>query len=240
MRLFGKNPIFERLRSQPSTIRRIYLQEGFAEASYVHQKAKKWGIPILAVPKTKLIKMARNHNIQGIVAETDEFIYQPFDELLEKALEKQKCLLFLDNITDPQNLGAILRTMACLGGFSVILPTHDSVEVTESVLRVACGGENYVPISKVSNLNNAIKTAKDNGFSIAGTFAKEGESLINVKFTFPLGLVLGSEEKGVRDIIRKQLDFALTIPMANQSLSLNVAHAAAILGYEILRQRQHR
>lgn len=240
MKLYGKNTVIERLRSNPTSIRKVYIQHGYKGTLYVHKKARQWGIPVLPVSQSKMMKIGRDKNAQGILADVEDFAYIPYDELLETALRKKRSLVFLDRVNDPQNLGAIIRSLACLGKFSMVLPTHDSASVTESVLRVASGGDNYVPISKASNLGNAIKRAKSEGFQIVGTVVKEGESLNSVKLSWPIGLVIGSEQKGIRDGIRKCLDVELSIPMACDTLSLNVAHATVILCYEITKQKTKR
>ena len=241
MRLYGKNPVIERLRSNPTTIKKIFIEDNFSEASYIHQKAKKWGISVFIITRARMIKIARNINTQGILVEVDDFVYTPYDELLEDARDKHKCILFLDELNDPQNLGGIIRSVACLGKFSIVLPTHDSVSVTDAVLRVASGGDNYVKIARVSNLTNAIKSAKDSDFEIAGAVVEGGESLIDVTFPYPLGLVVGSEQKGIREVIRKHLDLQVTIPMAAASgLSYNVTHATTMFCYEITRQKKLR
>jgi 23S rRNA (guanosine2251-2'-O)-methyltransferase len=238
MRLYGKNSVLERLKSKPKSIQRIYIEDGHLEGSYIRQKAKQWGIPVCSVPSSKIQKLTRAINAQGILMEVEEFRYVPFAELLGEALKRNHTLVLLDGINDPQNLGVMVRSLACLGKFSIVLPTHGSVGVTEAVLRVACGGDNYVPIARVSNLNQAIATAKKAGFWIAGAVVTEGEDLRKVQLPFPLALVMGSEQKGIREILRKQLDKALTIPMQHQRLSLNVAQAATIFCYEIARQRK--
>jgi len=237
MRLYGKNTVIERLRTNPTSIRKIYIQHGFKGTLYIHKKARQWGIPVLPVTQSKMMKIGRDKNAQGILADVEDFAYISYDELLETALKKKRSLVFLDGLNDPQNLGAIIRSLACLGKFSLCLPTHDSVSVTESVLRIASGGDNYVPISKVSNLGNAIKRAQSNGFQVVGTVVKGGESLNNVKLSWPIGIVVGSEQKGIREGIRKRLDIELSIPMARETLSLNVAHATVILCYEITKQK---
>lgn len=238
MRLYGKNPVIERLKANPRTIKKIYLQYGHSDAGYILKKAKQWGIPVYQVQKSKLQKIARSVNSQGVVVEIEEFAYVLYEELLGFTLKKKHTLVFLDGLKDPQNLGGIVRTLACLGGFSVVLPTHDSVEVTESVLRVACGGDNYVKIAKVSNLNQAVTLAKDAGFYIAGAVVSAGKPLDEVELPFPLGLVIGSEQKGIRNTIRKNLDIAITVPMAQARLSMNAAHATTLFCYEIIRQRR--
>ncbi|MCK5214547.1 MAG: 23S rRNA (guanosine(2251)-2'-O)-methyltransferase RlmB [Candidatus Omnitrophica bacterium] len=237
MRLYGKNPVFERLKYNPRSIKKIYLQVGLSDAGYVYKKAKKWNIPIYAVPKTKIAKLARNLNTQGLVADVDAYEYLSYEDLLEQTLKKKHALVFLDGLNDPQNLGAIIRSLACLGGFSLVLPSHDSVNITESVLHVACGGDNYVGIAKVANLGQAIEQSKKKGFWIAGAVVKDGNNIFNEKLNFPLGIVIGSEQKGIRDAIRRRLDFPITIPMSNHRLAMNVAHATAIFCYEVIRQK---
>jgi 23S rRNA (guanosine2251-2'-O)-methyltransferase len=238
MKLYGKNPVIERLKSNPKTIRRIMIDENHADLSYIRKKCHQWGISISTVPHSKIQRMAQNLNTQGILADIEDFSYVPIDELLDHALDKKRIPVFLDNLNDPQNLGGIIRTCGTLGDFDIVLPTTESVSVTESVLRVACGGENYLSVAKVNNLGNAIEKAKKMGFWIVGTVVKEACSLKEVTLQFPLGLVMGSEEKGVRDIILKKLDMQVMVPMKNQRMSLNVAHATSMLCYEIVRQKK--
>ncbi len=240
MRLFGKNPVIERLRANPHSIRKITIQRGFSEAAYISKKAKQWNIPVRVVERHKMDKMTRNTNSQGVVVDIDDFEYMPYDELLEYALKKKKVLLFLDELNDPQNLGGIIRSLGCFGNFVIILPTHKSVKITEAVLRVASGGENYVQISQVSNLGKAIRKAKDEGFNVIGAVVKDGEPIHKVKLHFPLGLVVGSEAKGVREVTQKVLDSKVTIPMHGQGVTFNAAVATSILCYEITKQSLER
>jgi 23S rRNA (guanosine2251-2'-O)-methyltransferase len=205
---------------------------------FIHKKARQWGIPILPTVASKMTKIARGKNTQGILADVEDMSYVSYDELLEGALKKNRCLVFLDGLTDPQNLGAIIRSLACLGKFSIVLPTHDSVSVTDAVLKVASGGENYIPFAKVPNLTKAIRRAKEKDFQIAGAVVQGGQPLEEVTFPHPLGLVIGSEQKGIRDIVLKLLDVKLSIPMAADTLSFNASHATTILCYEITRQKK--
>lgn len=237
MKLYGKNPVFERLRANPESVKHIYIQEGFEESGYVYKKAKLRGISVVVVPKSKIMKLTRNTNAQGIIADVDDFSYVEFNELLSHVLEKKQCVLFIDGLNDPQNLGAIIRTAGSLGGFAIVLSTHDCVGVTEAVLRVASGADNYVPVARVANLVNALRKAKEAGFTIAGTVVENGQSIEDTILPYPLGLVIGSERKGIREITRKQLDLELTIPMRIHTLSLNVAQATTIFCYEIKRQK---
>ncbi len=237
MKLYGKNPVIERLKANPKSIHNILIEEGHPETAYIRKKGQQWGISVSSVPQSKIQKLARNLNTQGILADIEDFPYVDFGDLLDMARDKKLALLFLDNLTDPQNLGGIIRTCGSLGNFGIILPTTEAVGVTETVLRVACGGENYVAVARVSNLGNAIEKAKQKGFWIIGTATRDAQPINAVQLQFPLGFVLGSEEKGVRDIIRKRLDCEAMIPVKNERMSLNVAHAASIVCYEIVRQR---
>lgn len=236
MKLYGRNPVLERLRSNPKSIKRIFIEEGHKDTAYFRQKANKWGIPMAVIPASKMLKIARNWNTQGILIDVDDFGYIPYDDLLEEARAKRRTIIFLDGITDPQNLGAIIRNLACLGSFAVVLPTHDAAGVTETVLRIASGAENHVPIAQVSNLNPAIVKAKEKDYWIAGTVVDGGQSIYDVQWPSPVGLVIGSEQKGIKEIIKKNLDLLVSIPMAHPRLSLNVASAVAVCAFEVTRQ----
>jgi len=238
MKLYGKNPVIERLKSNPKSIRRIMIAEDHADLSYIRKKCHQWGIGVSTLPHSKIQRLAQNLNTQGILADIEDFAYVQLDELLEYALEKKRTPVFLDNLNDPQNLGGIVRTCGALGVFDIVLPTSESVSVTESVLRVACGGENYLKVARVSNLGNAIEKAKKMGFWILSTVVEGAPNLTEIILQFPLGLVMGSEEKGVRDIVIKKSDAAVMIPMKNQRMSLNVAHATSMVCYEIVRQKK--
>jgi len=233
MRLFGKNPVIERIKS----IRKIYIQTGHPDSAYIRKKARKWGIVVYGVPQAKILKITRNLNSQGIVADVEDFQYMDYSDLLDQAKKKGLSLLFLDNLKDPQNLGAIIRSIACLGDFAIVLPKKESVGVTETVFRVASGGDNYVLISRVPNLSSAIAIAKNQGFWIVGSVVEGGEDLLEKPLPFPIGLVVGSEQKGIRDVVKKQIDIKITIPMKQPRLSLNAAQATTILCYEIAKQK---
>ena len=146
-------------------------------------------------------------------------------------------IIFLDDINDPHNLGSLLRITACFGDFALVIPRHSSCEVTDSVMHVASGGENYTPIAQVSNTVNAIIKAKDAGFWIAGTVVEGGENINTKSLLFPIGLVLGSEGRGIKPAIIKHLDMKITLPMKGAQLSFNVAMAGAVFCHEIDRQR---
>jgi 23S rRNA (guanosine2251-2'-O)-methyltransferase len=238
MRLYGKNSVIEKLRANPQEIKQIYVCKEFHKKSFIHKKAQKNHIPVYVVSRSKIQKMAQSKNAQGIIAILYDYAYTPYDELIENALKQKKSILFLDGLNDPQNLGAIIRSLACLGKFSLVLPTHHSVSITEAVLRIASGGDNYVSVAKVPNINKAIKKAQTRGFWVAGSVVDGGEPILDVTMQFPLGLVIGSEQKGMRGKIKDNVDCLFNIPMQVETLSFNVAHATTILCYEITRQKK--
>jgi len=239
MRISGKNPVIERIKTNPKSIKKIYVQEGHVDSFYISKKARKWGIPVYPVAKSKIMKIMRHANAQGVLAEVEDFAYVPYEDLLDLAFKKKLSLLFLDELKDPQNLGAIIRSLACLGDFAVVLPKKESVEVTEAVSRVACGGDNYVSIAKVANLSRAILEAKEKGFWMVGAVLDDGQDIYSAKFSYPLGLVIGSEQKGIRDAVLKHLDMKITIPMKQARLSFNAAQATTIFCYEITKQKKN-
>jgi 23S rRNA (guanosine2251-2'-O)-methyltransferase len=237
MVLYGKNSVFERLKTNPASIKKIFLQENF-NAPAVENLIKTNKIPSERISAHDLARIKPVKGLQGIVARVDKFEYTPLSDLLARAMDEKRALILLDRINDPQNLGGIIRNLACFGGFSAIIPRFEACEVTEAVLHVASGGENYVPVAKVPNLLNAITAAKKRGYWITGaTAGDDAEDINKAPFPFPLGLVLGSEGKGIRHGLLKQLDMKVRIPMGGAGLSFNVSVACAIFCHEISRQR---
>jgi 23S rRNA (guanosine2251-2'-O)-methyltransferase len=233
MYLYGKNSVYERLKARPESIRKIFIQNGF-NGSHIMSLIEQKSIPYTTVDEKYLNRLIRADRIQGIVARVDLYTYTPFKDLLDG----RRSILFLDGINDPHNLGSIIRIAACFGNFGIVLPEYGSCKVNETVMHVASGGENSVPISVVVNLSRALREAKYAGYWVVGTVVKGGEDINAVSLPFPLCLVLGSEGKGLRYGILKQLDLKITIPMPGAQLTFNVAMASAILCYEITRRRE--
>lgn len=194
-------------------------------------------IPIKSVTEKDLLRIKKADRLQGIVAEVPKYRYTVFEDLLKTATEKATTLLFLDSLNDPHNLGSIMRSAACFGGFALVIPGHGSCEVNETVIHVASGGENFVPVSQVTNLSTALLNAKKAGYWAAGTVVEGGQDLYSASFPFPLCLVLGTEGKGIRYGIQKRLDLKVSLPMRGAPLSLNVAMACAIFAHEITKQK---
>lgn len=234
--LYGKNSVFERLKSNSQSIKKLYLETDF-NTPHIEKLIKSTNVRTERVSRKVLHKIRPAGPLQGIVAEVEKFEYADFTELLNRAGSKRLSFIFLDRVFDPQNLGAIIRTTACFGGFAIVIPKHKACEVTETVLHVAAGGENFTPVAMVSNLSNALIEAKRCGWWIVGAIVTEGQDIGRVNLPFPLGLVLGSEGRGVRYGIEKHLDVRVQIPMGGAPLSLNINCACSIFCHQIAKQR---
>ncbi|MFA5369518.1 MAG: 23S rRNA (guanosine(2251)-2'-O)-methyltransferase RlmB [Candidatus Omnitrophota bacterium] len=235
--IYGKNSIYERLKVNPKSIRSVYVQENF-NAPHIIQLLKTNSIAYRVVREKELLRIKRADRLQGIVAEVASFEYTPFESILNPDKINRPCVLFLDDINDPHNLGSILRITACFGGFAVVIPGHSSCQVNDTVIHVASGGENFTPVALVNNLLNAITKAKKAGYWVGASVIDGGHDIANFKFPAPFALVLGSEGKGIKPAILKHIDLLVTLNMKGEPLSLNVAMAGAIFCHEISKQAE--
>jgi len=236
MFLYGKNSVLERLKANPKSIRQVFLDDNFS-SPVIEKIIASQKIPLRRVSKNQLRKVKYADSLGGIVAEVDKFQYTDIDDLINQPKDKQLSLIFLDRVFDPQNLGAILRIAACFGGFAVVIPKHKACQVTDTVLHVAQGAENYIPVAMVPNITNILLGAKKSGYWVVGAFSREGQDINNTVLPFPLCCVFGSEASDIRYGIKKHVDFKAHIPMAGVPLSLNVSSACAVFCYEITRQK---
>jgi 23S rRNA (guanosine2251-2'-O)-methyltransferase len=234
--LYGKNSVLERLKANPGSIRQVYVQDNF-RAPDILEAIRYAKVQLKTVSEKDLLRIKHADRLQGIIAETEKYRYLPFEELLSDDIDK-KSLIFLDGLNDPHNLGSIIRIDACFGGFAIVIPEHSSCEVNETVIHVASGGENFVPVAQVTNLSTALLKAKKAGYWAVGTVIDGGQDMNSVSLPFPLCLVLGAEGKGIRYGIEKHLDMKISLPMEGAQLSFNVAMACAIFSYEITKQRE--
>ncbi|MGB3081837.1 MAG: RNA methyltransferase [Candidatus Omnitrophota bacterium] len=237
MKLYGKNPVLERIKLNPKTIRKLYLQKR-KDLSEIVREAKRAGLTFESADKNKLLHLSGDANTQGVIAVVDEYRYTSFSKILSKCVGSETIPVFLDRVTDPQNLGSIMRSLACLGGFSLVLPEYESAHVNETALRVANGGENYIEVAKVTNTVGAVKRAKDEGIKVIGAVTEGGADILRADFKFPLAIVIGSEGKGLRPGVRKHLDEGVSLPMKGAALSFNVAIATTLFCYEVNRRRR--
>lgn len=237
MRLYGKNPVLERIKKDPGSIKKLYLQKR-TDLSEIVRETKRLGLEFDSVDKDWVKRECGNLHTQGAIADVDDFEYASFGDLLKECLDNSSVPVFLDGVTDPQNLGSIIRNISCIGGFSLVLAEHGSAEVNETVLRVANGGENYIKIAKVNNIATALKKMKDEGVWVAGAVIEDAENIVEADVNFPLAVVVGSEGKGVRPGVLKLIDAKLFVPMEGAPISYNVAVAASLFCYEISRKKR--
>ena len=231
--LYGKNSVLERLRCNPGTVSEIIFTDNF-DHEEILRLAAKHRVSLRKSPLKDFLKMQHSRDAQGVIAKIQAFSYADFGQIVQS--KPEKIIIFLDHLFDPQNLGAIIRTGACLGNFALVIPEHEACAVTESVLHVACGGENFVPVCCVTNLSQALEFVKKNNYWVVGTLVEGGENLCEVKLPFPLAIVMGSEGKGIRPGLKHHIDKAVYIPMQGAKLSLNVAAAMAVISYEAQKQ----
>ena len=194
-------------------------------------------IPLKRVSPNELLSIAGSPNHQGFAAQVGPFPYVEFSEVLSASADQQGPVLILDEIQDPANLGSILRSGECLGVTAVILSKDRSVAVTPAVEKTSAGAAAHVPLARVVNLARAMDGLKESGYWIYATDSTAEAVCFATDLTGRVALVLGSEGKGIRRLVREKCDLALSIPMAGKVGSLNVSQTAAILLAEALRQR---
>jgi 23S rRNA (guanosine2251-2'-O)-methyltransferase len=236
--IYGRNPILEALNSSKE-IDTIYLSGRGGTLSKIFAMAKEKKILVKTVTDAKLSEMTGTSSHQGVCAVISAASYVSLEELI--AVSKKKgtpaFLIMCDEIEDPHNLGAIIRTAECTGADGVIIPKRRSASLNGTVFKTSAGAANYLPVARVTNLSDAIETLKENGIWIYGTDAS-GELYTKTDLTGNICLVIGSEGKGIGRKIAEKCDFMLRLPMSGKINSLNASVAAAVFMYETVRQRQ--
>lgn len=239
-KIIGRNPVLEAIRSGRE-IEKIFIKKGGSEGSVVSiiKKAKEKGIIVIETEKQKLDQLAEGGNHQGIVALAAVCEYVSVEDILNAARKKEKppFIIICDKITDPHNLGSIIRTANCVGADGVIIPQRNSVGLSSVVAKTSAGAVEYTPVAKVVNIARTIDKLKDEGLWIAGA-DMNGTGMYKTDLTGAIGLVIGSEGEGISRLVKEKCDFLVSIPMFGDINSLNASVAAAVLMYEISRQRE--
>ncbi|MGZ3578281.1 MAG: 23S rRNA (guanosine(2251)-2'-O)-methyltransferase RlmB [Syntrophales bacterium] len=237
--IFGINPLLEDLKSQTGRVSKVIVAQGRGGEAVekILSLAKQKGIHIEFRERSYLDRKAGQVSHQGIVGFCEPFAYASVDDIIKNLHPdfKHNLILILDGITDPQNLGTLIRTAHCCGANGVIIPENRSASVTGTVIKASAGAANHTPIARVVNLSNAIDYLKKQGFWIYGTDPAAGKDFGSFDYDGHIGLVMGSEGTGMRQLIRRKCDFRLSIPTKGKIDSLNVSVAAGIILYEILR-----
>ncbi len=238
--LEGRNAVTEALKAG-RTIDKMFLASGDTDSTlrYIASLAKKNGAVVTYCDRRKLDTMTQTGAHQGVIAMAAAHDYATIDEILAAAQEKGEAPLVVicDEITDPHNLGAIIRTAECAGAHGVIIPKRRSSGLTAVVGKASAGAMEYMKIARVSNLAAAIQTLKDHGVWVYGTAADGAAPLYQTDLTGPAAIVIGSEGEGMGRLVKESCDFMVSIPMKGHINSLNASNACAILLYEAVRQR---
>ena len=236
----GRNAVIEALRSG-TVIDKIYLARGETDATLGHiaSTARSKGIVVVEADRRKLDGMSRTHAHQGVVAMAAVREYATVDEILNAARDKGEppLVVVCDELSDPHNLGAVIRTAEAAGAHGVIIPKRRSAGLTAVVGKTSAGAVSYLPVARVPNLSALLKELKDEGLWIFGTAADGATALYEADLKGPAAIVIGSEGDGMGRLVKEQCDFLVSIPMRGQVNSLNASAAAAVVLYEAVRQR---
>ena len=239
--LVGRNAVSEALRSG-RTMDKVFVASGDNTDHGLRRlmsQAKEAGAVISMVDRRKLDQMCNHGTHQGIIAYAAAHEYATVEEILQRAADQGRVplLVICDELSDPHNLGAILRTAECAGACGVIIPKRRSVGLTAVVAKTSAGAIEYMPVARVSNIVNTIRDLKQQGIWVCGTAADGATGLYEADLTGPTAIVIGSEGQGMSRLVAESCDYLVSIPMQGKISSLNASAAAAILLYEAVRQR---
>jgi 23S rRNA (guanosine2251-2'-O)-methyltransferase len=238
--IYGKQPVLEALKSE-TPIEKVFVIHGLRPdlLKDISQLAKRRGIPIVESSPQRFREFEKEAPTQGVVAQLPMVNNFEIEDLLAVARKRNEppFILVLDEIVDPQNLGALIRTAECAGVHGVVIPKHNSVSVTETVAKTSAGASFHVPLARVTNLSRAIEDLKSDGIWVIG-LDMDGEKLYHeMDFRGPLALVVGSEGKGIRRLVKESCDFLIRIPMYGKIGSLNASVSGAIAMFEAAKSR---
>ena len=236
----GRNAVTEALRAG-TNIDKIFIMKGEVDAALGHiaSAARQKGIVVADADKNKLDKMSRTHAHQGVIAVAAVREYVSVEDILQIARDKgeQPLIVVCDELSDPHNLGAVIRTAECAGAHGVVIPKRRSAGLTAVVAKTSAGAVSHLPVARVANLPSLLKDLKKQGLWIFGTAADGTTSLYDADLKGPAGSVIGSEGDGMSRLVSETCAFRVSIPMKGKLNSLNASAAAAILLYEAVRQR---
>ena len=242
--LFGVQPVLEALRAGRRPIERLTIAEGVHERRLdeIFELARRDGIPIRRAPRAELQRLAGGAFHQGVVATVAAARYHSADRLLDElatrvGTDDPPLAVVLDGVEDPRNLGAVIRTVECVGGHGVFVPERRAAGLTETAAKAAAGALEYVPVARAANVARLVDELKERGVWTVGTAVEATTSYTDWDWTQPCALLLGSEGEGLRRLVREHCDALVRIPMRGRVESLNVSVAAGVVLFEALRQR---
>ncbi len=237
--LAGRNAVMEALKGS-SRINRLMVADGSSEGSIreLIAVAKEKGVPVQFLERSKLDSMAKGIRHQGVLAQVSPVEYVELEDILSKAREKQEdpFIILLDELEDPHNLGAILRSADAAGAHGVLIPKRRSCPLSATVAKTSAGAVEHVPVARIGNIVQTIKALKEEGLWVAGA-DMDGKNYYEADLTGPLLLVVGSEGQGIGRLVKEQCDFIVRIPMLGAINSLNASVAGSVLMFEVTKQR---
>ena len=229
--IYGKNPVIEAINARKAL--KVFLVHNFNDQKVINL-IRDNKLPVVNISPSEMEKMCEGGVHQGLAAELKPYQTVSLEEIIIKANKKnKKIIVMLDNINDPHNLGAILRSADVFEAAGIILPKHNSVSLNATVAKTSAGAINYVPVAVVNNLNQAIKTLKEEGYWVVSTDGSATIDYSSIKYDFPVVVVIGSEGKGVSPLVLKNSDYIVKIPQFGHVNSLNASVAAGILLAEV-------
>ena len=236
----GRNAVIEALRTEAS-IDKIFIQKGEVDKTLGHiaSKARAAGIVVVEADRRKLDGMSRTHAHQGVIALAAVREYVSVDDILANAAAKNESPLIVDEISDPHNLGAIIRTAYCAGAHGVVIPKRRSAGLTSVVAKTSAGAVSHMKVARVPNIPSLLKDLKKQGVWVFGTAANGTTGLYDADLKGAAAIVIGSEGDGMTRLAAENCDFLVSIPMKGDLNSLNASASAAILLYEAVRQRMN-
>ena len=241
-KLEGRNAVIEAFRAG-RTIDKLYIQDGLKDGtiSSILRDAKKYDVIVNFVAKEKLDQMSSTRKHQGVIAICSAYAYAEVDDIFAAAEAKgeEPFIFILDEIEDPHNLGAIIRTANLCGAHGVIIPKRRASGLTATVVKASAGAVNYTPVAKVTNIAKTIDDLKKRGMWFACA-DMDGQLMYDCNLTGAIGLVIGNEGSGVSRLVKEKCDYVVSIPMKGDIDSLNASVAAGVLAYEVVRQKMGR
>lgn len=241
-KIYGRNPVLEALENN-HPIDKIFIQERLNHSAIgrIRNLAKEKGIHYQFVSKRNLDQMCEGENHQGVIASAAAHEYVTLEEILDIAKEKGEApfIVICEGLTDPHNLGSIIRTANAAGAHGVIIPKNRSVALNSTVAKVSAGAVEYTKVAKVTNIAQTLDKLKKLGLWIVGTDLSGTQTHYECDLKGPLGIVIGSEGEGMSRLVKESCDFLVKIPMIGEIESLNASVATGVLLYEAVRQRQN-
>lgn len=240
----GRNPVIEALKAG-RPIEKIFILRGShgKPVGIIKSLARKNNVVVTEVDKQKFKELTGSDAAQGVAALAGVKEYADLDDILARiaseSRDEKPFILILDEITDPHNTGALIRTAECAGVDAIVLPKHHSASLTETVLKTSAGAVEHIPVARVTNIAGTLDRLKDDGYWIIGTDGSAENRYDGIDYTSPIALIIGAEGKGMRRLVKEKCDFLVRIPVKGKIQSLNASVAGGVVMYEVVRQRSN-